>query len=313
MHHLTHRTFWIGLSLSIMFSACLTTCLFAQQRAKATADQESRMLGMIVGAVEDLYGGFLGEARGRFQRIMSELEKRDYSAQLRWMAYDEFGKFLLKTGDAKGAIKALSRSQEEARGLTAREMAKSTFDLAFVYAQTGDTAAAINEYKAALALDPQNYDVMLELGSMYRRAKLFKEARELYERIIAGNPKYAEAYGNLGNVYVDQGDIESAVVNYEKFAFLSANKDLAAQNFLNAGFEYAARGEYEKALPLYLRALELTPANPLAYADIGWSKLKLGKTQESIDAFEKALKLKPTKQVQEYARKGLEEARARKR
>jgi len=153
---------------------------------------------------------------------------------------------------------------------------------------------------------------MLELGSIYRRSKLFGEARELYEKIIAVNPKYAGAYGNLGNVYLDQGDIENAIANYEKFALYSAKKDLAAQNFLNAGFEYATRSEHEKALALYKRALELTPVNPLAYADVGWSKLKLGKTQEAIDAFEKALELKPTKQVDEYARKGLKEARTRK-
>ncbi len=70
---------------------------------------------------------------------------------------------------------------------------------------------------------------MLELGSIYRRSKLFGEARELYEKIIAVNPKYAGAYGNLGNVYLDQGDIENAIANYEKFALYSAKKDLAAQ------------------------------------------------------------------------------------
>jgi len=153
---------------------------------------------------------------------------------------------------------------------------------------------------------------MLELGSMYRRLKLFAEARELYQKIIAANPKYAEAYGNLGNIYIDQGDIENAIANYEKFALYSTKKDVAAQNFLNAGFECVNRGEHEKALALYERALELTPANPLAYADIGWAKLKLGKTEEAIDAFDKALQLKPTKQVAEYARQGLKEARARK-
>lgn len=267
---------------------------------------------MVVGAVQDLYGGFMQEAHSRFGQILKELDKRDYSASLRWRAYNEYGIFLLKTGDAKSAIKALSRSKEEARSLTAKEMTKSTFDLAFVYSQTGDTAQAISEYKAALALDPQNHDVMLELGSVYRRTKLFAEARELYQKIIAANPKYADAYGNLGNIYLDQGDMENAIANYEKFALYSPNKDVAAQNFLNAGFQCVNRGEYEKALALYKRALELTPANPLAYVDIGWAKLKLGKTAEAIEAFDKALQLKPTKQVADYAREGLKDARARK-
>ena len=41
----------------------------------------------------------------------------------------------------------------------------------------------------------------------------------------------------------------------------------AAKNFLNAGFMYYGKNEYEKALALYKRALEITPDNPLAYTD----------------------------------------------
>jgi tetratricopeptide (TPR) repeat protein len=46
--------------------------------------------------------------------------------------------------------------------------------------------------------------IMLILGSAYRKAKLFNEAREIYGRIIADDPRNANAYKNLGNVYLDQ-------------------------------------------------------------------------------------------------------------
>lgn len=303
----------LPLSLGILILLAQTAeAAASQQRRPATQQEETQMLGMIIGAVQDAYGGYVDEARGRFEKIRRELEKRDYSPQLRWQAYNQHGMFLLKTGDKDEAFKALIQSKTEAKALKTKEQVKSTFDLAFAYSQAGEINEAIKEYKAALALDPQNPDVMLELGSVYRRAKLFAEARELYEKLIAADPNNARAYGNLGNVYLDEGNIEAAVANYEKAAARSSDKEAAAQNFLNAGFQSAARGNYEKAIALYRRALELTPDNPLAYTDIGWSLLGMGKTQEAIEAFEKALKLNPSKEVTEYTRKGLSEARGKK-
>ena len=281
-----------------------------QQQPQATQQEETQMLGMLIGAIQDAYGGFLDEARGRFRKIMREMEKRTYSPHLRWQVQNEYGMFLLRSGDKDGAFKALLRSKEEAAALTDKERYKSTFDLAFAYSLTGELDKSIKEYRAALALDPQSQDVLLELGSVYRRAKLFTEARELYEKLLAANPKHAEAHGNLGNVYLDQGEVEAAVAAYEKYAALSNEKEKAAQNFLNAGFRHGANGNHEKALALYRRALEVTPDNPLAYTDIGWSLLKLGKKQEAVEAFEMALKLKPKGEVKEYARQGLAEAKA---
>jgi tetratricopeptide (TPR) repeat protein len=282
-----------------------------QQPRQATSQEESFMMGMIVGAIQDAHGGYLGEARGRFRKIMSELEKRTYSPRLRWQAQNEYGRFLLMAGDEKGAVKALAQSKEEAKALTGKEQFKSTFDLASAYSQAGELDMAIKEYRAALALDPASHNAMLELGSAYRRAKLFPEARELYQKIIAENPKYAAAYSNLGNVHLEQGELEAAVAAYEKFAAYSDDKAVIAQNFLNAGFRHGAAGNHEKALALYRRALEVTPDNPLAYTDIGWSLLKMGKKEEAIEAFEKALKLKPKGEVKEYARQGLAEARGK--
>lgn len=270
------------------------------------------MLGMLVSAIQDLGGGYVGEARGKYERIVREIEKIEYSPKLRWKVYEGYGKALLATGDKKGAVKALARAVEEAKPLSSKELAETICKLGFAYEEIGDLPAAISQYKAALAIQPRDSDVMLDLGSAYRRAKLYKEARETYEAIIANDPRNADAYLNLGNVYLDQGEVDKAVSLYDKFAVYSNNKEAAAKNLLNAGFRYYDRKEYAKALTLYERALELTPQNALAFTDIGWTKLALGQKAEAIQAFERALKLNPPEQVKEYARKGLKEAHANK-
>jgi len=304
----------------ILLSACLgfslpnqlATAQAPQQRITVSPEQESRMLGRILAAVEDLYGGYPQEARSRYEQIVRDVEKYDYSQDLRWQAYDGYGQALLSTGDKKKAFDMLAHAIEEAKRLGSKETVKSIRSLAAAYAEAGNWAQAVTQYKAALALEPNNADVLLGLGSVYRHAKMFDEARATYEKIIVADPQNANAYGNLGNVYLDQGDIEKAVALYERFARYADDKEAAAKNFLVAGFKYHEKKDYGGALALYNRALLITPANPLAYADIGWTKLEIGQPQEAIEAFEKALTLNPSKEVKEYARKGLKEARAKK-
>lgn len=269
------------------------------------------MLGMLVSAMQDLYGGYEGEARGKYEQIVREIEKIDYSPKLRWKAYEGYGLVLIAAGDKKGGLKALARAVEEAKPLSSKEVAEAILKLGVVYEEIGDLPAAIGQYKAALAVQPRDREIMLRLGSAYRKAKLFKEARESFEAIIAEDPRNADAHMNLGNVYLDQGEIDKAVALYEKFTAYSNDKETAAKNFLNAGFRYYDGKEYAKALAAYNRALALTPENPLAYTDIGWTKLALGQKDEAVQAFERALKLNPPEQVKEYSRRGLKEARGK--
>jgi tetratricopeptide (TPR) repeat protein len=299
-------------SFGSLFVCRLATASVVQLRTKATGEQETRMLGMLLGAMEDLYGGNAREARSKYERIVREIEKLDYSPKLCWKAYEGYGRALLEAGDKAGALKALARAVEEAKPLSSKERVDAICKLGFALEATGDLPAAIDQYKTALTIQPRDIAVMLDLGSAYRRAKLFKEAKETCESIIAIDPRNADAHMNLGNAYLDQGEIEKAVIYYNKFAAYSDNKGAAAKNLLNAGFRYYDGKEYAKALTLYERALELAPENPLAYTDIGWTKLALGQKQGAIEAFERALQLNPPEQVKDYARKGLKAARGNK-
>jgi tetratricopeptide (TPR) repeat protein len=298
--------------IDINYSAVSTSgSASAPPKSKPGKDQEPRMFGMLLGAMQDLHGGYSQEAHSKYERAIREIEKYDYSQRLRWSAYDGYGLALLAIGNGNKAITMLSQAIEESKTLTIKETVESTLHLALAYEQSGMFVEAINQYKAALAVKPKDEAIMLILGSAYRKAKLFNESREIYGRIIADDSRNANAHKNLGNVYLDQGDIETAVGLYEKYAEYTNNKEDAAQNFLNAGFRYYDKNEYQEALMLYKRALEITPDNPTAYIDIGWAKLALGQTAEAIQAFEKALKLNPSKTVLDYARQGLKEARSK--
>jgi tetratricopeptide (TPR) repeat protein len=266
---------------------------------------------MILVSIQDLYGGSPQEAEDRYVQIIKEVEKFEYPPKLCWMAYNGYGLALLETGEKINAFTILLRAIEEARKLAPREVKESTLNLARAYMETRRYFQAIEQYKAALSIEPKNSDISRDLASAYRQAQLYDDAIVILEKIIAENPNYKDAYKNLGNVYLNKREYDKALALYEKYAGLTTDRNEIAQNFLNVGFIYYDQKEYEKALKLYNRALEITPDNPLVYIDIGWALLSLGRYQESITAFEKGLSLNPEKQIREYAKQGLKEAKSK--
>lgn len=58
--------------------------------------------------------------------------------------------------------------------------------------------------------------------------------------------------------------------------------------------EYFQKGEYEKAIKEYEKALEIEPTDAIIYNNIGDSHLKLGKSEEAIKAYEKAAEVYST-------------------
>jgi hypothetical protein len=87
--------------------------------------EETRMFGRILSADEDLGGGYYSEARGKYERIVSDVEKGKFSPCFRWMAYDGYGQLLIATHKKKKAIAMLTRAVEEAKGLTAAQLSAS--------------------------------------------------------------------------------------------------------------------------------------------------------------------------------------------
>jgi|SRR5579862_4907833 len=84
---------------------------------KTLSGQDLLMFGRLLSAVEDLGGGYSGEARGKYERIVHDLGKGQYSACLRWMAYDGYGQSLIAAHKKQKAMTALAQAIDEAKAL----------------------------------------------------------------------------------------------------------------------------------------------------------------------------------------------------
>lgn len=78
--------------------------------------------------------------------------------------------------------------------------ANSWIELGNLYFDSGLPPKAINAYQQALNIAPQNPDVLVDMGIMYREEKNFEKALECFRKAAAINPGHINAIFNEGVV-----------------------------------------------------------------------------------------------------------------
>lgn len=107
----------------------------------------------------------------------------------------------------------------------AAKMAKSAAAwtaLGNAYMDTKQFNEAIEAYQKALALDPKNVDVRVDVGTCYRGAGKPEKALEEYRKALAINPDHINARRNSGVVLLyDLNDRKQAAKEFEKYLQLA--------------------------------------------------------------------------------------------
>ena len=130
--------------------------------------------------------------------------------------------------------------------------------LGHAYQQLGRLDEAVEQYKRAVAIYPDDYKAHYNLGVVYDQQGLADKAIQSYQRSIRINPAYPNAHYNLGIIYQNLGEIDKAIVQFNKVTELDP-ADFQARN--NLGVAYAMQGELEKAIAQWEKILELDPEN----------------------------------------------------
>jgi len=117
---------------------------------------------------------------------------------------------------------------------------------------------AVEEYKAAIRINPYYAEPYNNLGTLLNRKGLPDDAIEQYKTALRIRPDYSEAYGNLGfTYYFYKGRPDKAIEQYQIALEFNPND---ATTHLNIGIAYRTLGLSDKSREHFAIAKRLNPA-----------------------------------------------------
>ncbi len=133
--------------------------------------------------------------------------------------------------------------------------------MGMIYYRLSDPIA-VEYFKTAIKLFPNNLEIRLNAGIAFQGFDLFDEAISQYDYIITADSMTYQAYYNSGYVYVTNiKDYEKAV---ESFSYAIKSDSSAYKAYYNRGFSYELMGKFKMAELDYRKALEILPNYDLA-------------------------------------------------
>jgi tetratricopeptide (TPR) repeat protein len=128
--------------------------------------------------------------------------------------------------------------------------------LAYSLLKLGQYPQAIAEYRKVLSAEPNDPNILNELGFALAHDNQFEQAISVSNQALEIAPQLVDVRQNLGYAFIGQGRFAEAVDEYEKF-------------------------------------LQKYPENALAHSELGVAFFKLGKLDEAIAHFNRALQIDP--------------------
>lgn len=179
-------------------------------------------------------------------------------------------------------------------------------------------------YKKILNINPENYPVLIQYGTLLREKKEIEEAIKVFQRAIILNPEFVHAHFNIGTIYYERKDFEKAKEKFLKLLelipsfsepyyyliriYLIKNDLNSAENILKKaekntnkdanyyffeGLFWAQKEDFKKAIFFFEKTIEMEPSYFDAKFNLAQNYYKIGKTKEALKHFEDSLKLNP--------------------
>jgi Tfp pilus assembly protein PilF len=168
--------------------------------------------------------------------------------------------------------------------------------LAHELAKRGETEKAIENYRAALKLDPQLPGIHFELAEMLSTLttpESLAEAESEYKAALQANPSDEQSECRLGEIALRRSDTKEAYNRYAKAVQLQPGDPDA-----NIGLAKVlmSMGQPQKAQPLLEHALQLDPTSAVAHFRLSAVYRETGRPDEAKHELEEYQKYKGMKE-----------------
>ena len=134
-----------------------------------------------------------------------------------------------------------------------------------IYRDKGNLDKAEEHFRLA-SLISKDYLALVNLGSLYLEKDLHNQGIQELNKALQLNPYSFLAHYYLGNAYNDLKDYKKAIQNFKKSIVFNPDFGRA---YNNLGYAYWNSGEYELAYELFVKAMNKNPELPDPYLNIG--------------------------------------------
>ncbi|MFN4915588.1 MAG: tetratricopeptide repeat protein [Sphingomonadales bacterium] len=193
-------------------------------------------------------------------------------------------KLLLYRQDYGQAIKAFEKLESQPEYAD-----KAIFFKGMGYKEQKDTLRAMQHFEKVLQLNPQHYDAVMQIASMY----LLRDndlALQYYDRALAINETSDEAYYGKGFFLQQRGEYDKATAMYDKARLINPAHKLA---LYNTAFIAMVKSQFPKCLELCNAYILLEEKNANAYAMRGTANEKMGNKKAALQDYNAALAIDP--------------------
>jgi len=155
----------------------------------------------------------------------------------------------------------------------------------------GELAQAVERYSAVLRTDPANADALYYVVVIACQAEQFRQGIELGRKALASGPPQARVHNLIGKAH------ERLREHREVFDAVIAVDPRFAEAHGNRAALLAAAGVHEEALKGFDRALAIDPQGAADWVNRGVLLQELGRHDKALASYDKALALAPLAEI----------------
>ncbi len=163
-------------------------------------------------------------------------------------------------------------------------------NLGRTYLRNGDVEKALLEFDRALALDKNNAEALLNIGSIKRFQGRTAEAEYFVKRALQVDPNSIGALCELAEIKRDLNDLQESIRLYREALSISDSQPFV---YLGLGDSLQRAGQLSEAEEAFIRVLELEPDSFEALYNLGVTYLNQSQLDKAVAQYEKALAKNP--------------------
>lgn len=229
------------------------------------------------------------DKKARFAEVYYVLGRVE-EARLDWAAAEK--QFWLATKAKFLPLRPRSRK------LHSIELSDIQLHLSKALLEQGKVVDAGKVHRDFLSLKKDDAQALCELGAVYHKHGLWKEAHAAYAAAVAAKHEHAEAHFGIGASLVMLGEHGEAIPHFQEA--IKLKRDYGEAHF-NLGLLLERKGDLDVAADHLQTAIGLMPKHAKAHFQLGVTQYRRNKLPEAEEALRQAVALDPTDGIALYS------------